>query len=113
MHPRLGGSAGGMQASARDLYRLVVALNSGKLIRPESFEIIRSLVPAPPNVPARADRTKKLTYGIQGGAPGVSAQLVIDPTGPYIRIVLCNSGPPMASAMGATIREWTSHLPKH
>jgi hypothetical protein len=51
-------------------------------------------------------------YGIEGGAPGVSAHLAIDPTGRYTRVVLCNGGPPLAMSMGATIREWLKQMPK-
>ncbi|MBA3963591.1 MAG: hypothetical protein H0X40_17065 [Chthoniobacterales bacterium] len=70
------------------------------------------MIPRPPNAPPPADATKLMAYGIEGGAPGVSAQLVIDPTGRYTRVVLCNGGPPMAMSMGMTIREWLSHMPK-
>lgn len=112
MHPRKGTSAGGMQASARDLFRVVQAINSGKLLKPESVTVLRGLVPRPPNAPLPSDATKLMAYGIEGGAPGVSAQLAIDPTGHYTRIVLCNSGPPMAMSMAATIREWINKMPK-
>lgn len=112
MHPRRGSPAGGLQATASDLYRLVEAVNSGKLIKPESINVIRSLVPAPPNSPPPGNSEKLTAYGIQGGAPGVNSQLAIEPTGRYTRVVLCNSGPPMASVMGATIRAWINGMPK-
>ena len=111
MHPRKGTSAGGMQASTRDLFRLVEAINSAKLIKPESIPVLRSFLPRPPTAPAPADATKLMAYGIEGGAPGVSAQLVIDPTGRYTRVILCNASPPMAMSMGATIREWINKMP--
>lgn len=106
IHPRRGSPAGGLQATASELYRLVEAVDSGKLIKPASINIIRRLMPAPPNAPPLADSAKLTSFGIQGGAPGVNSQLAIDPTGRYTRVVLCNAGPPMASTMGATIRAW-------
>lgn len=112
MHPRRGSPGGGLQASAGDLFRLVEAINAGKLIKPESVSVLRSMVPRPPDEPHPADATKLMGYGIEGGAPGVGAQLVIDPLGRYTRIILCNSGPPTAMSMGATIREWIKQMPK-
>jgi CubicO group peptidase (beta-lactamase class C family) len=112
MHPRQGSSAGGLQASARDLFRLIEAINAGKLIKPDAIATLRSMIPRPPDAPPPADLSKLAAYGIEGGAPGVNGQLVIDPSGHYTRVVLCNSGPPMASSMGMTIREWLNHIPK-
>lgn len=112
MHPRRGSPAGGLQASAGDLFRLVEAIDTAKLIKQESVRLLRDMIPHPPDAPPPADATKLMAYGIEGGAPGVSSQLVIDPTGRYVRIVLCNSGPPMAMSMGATIREWIKAMPK-
>ncbi|MBV9009125.1 MAG: serine hydrolase [Verrucomicrobia bacterium] len=112
MHPRWGSSAGGLQASAGDLFRLVEAINAGKLIEPESIAILRSMIPRPPDAAPPANPTKLAAYGIQGGAPGVNGLLSIDSSGRYIRVVLCNAGPPMASSMGVTIGEWMNHMPK-
>lgn len=112
MHPRRGSPAGGLQASPADLFRLVQAVNAGKLIKPESVSVLRELVPRPPDAPVPGDSSKLTGYGIAGGGPGVSATLAIDPTGRYTRIVLCNGGPPMAMSMAATIREWIDRLPK-
>ena len=110
MHPRQGSSAGGLQASASDLFRLVEAINAGRLIKPESLSLLRGMIPRPPDAPPPTDPTKLAAYGIEGGAPGVNGQLVVDASGRYTRVVLCNSGPPMASSMGVTIREWINHL---
>jgi D-alanyl-D-alanine carboxypeptidase len=112
MHAARGSSAGGLQASAGDLLRLVQAINAGRLISKESVKVLRGLIPTPPNAAPAADESKLVAYGIGGGAPGVSALLSIDPTGHYTRVVLCNGSPPMAMAMGAAIREWLQHLPK-
>lgn len=112
MHAAHGSSAGGLQASAGDLFRLVQAINAGKLISKDSVKILRGLIPTPPNAAPPADDSKLVAYGIGGGAPGVSALLSIDPAGHYTRVILCNNSPPMAMAMGANIRAWLQELPK-
>lgn len=111
-HTGRGSPAGGLQASSDDLVRLVEAINAGKLISRGSVKALREFIPRPPDAPPPADEAKLMAYGIEGGAPGVSAQLVIDPAGRYLRVILCNGGPPMASSMGATIREWIKQMPK-
>ena len=112
LHPPRGSSAGGLQASAGDLFRLVQTINAAKLINKESIKVLRGLIPVPPNAPPPADESKLIAYGISGGAPGVSSQVGIDPAGHYTRVILCNGSPPMAMAMGATIRGWMQSLPK-
>lgn len=112
MHAARGSSAGGLQASAGDLFRLVQAMDAGKLLSPESVEALRGLIPRPPDAPPPSDDRKLVGYGIVGGAPGVSTQLSIDPTGKYTRVILCNGSPPMAMAMAAAIREWIEQMPK-
>jgi CubicO group peptidase (beta-lactamase class C family) len=112
MHAVRGTSAGGLQASAGDLLRLVQALDGGKLLRPESVNVLNSLVPRPPGAPAPQNENKLIGYAIQGGAPGVNAQLAIDATGRYTRVILCNAEPPMAGSMGTTIRDWVAQLRK-
>jgi D-alanyl-D-alanine carboxypeptidase len=111
-HPVHGSPAGGLQASTGDLLRLVKAIDAGKIIGKESVKVLRDLIPHPPNAPPPADDDKLEAYGIAGGAPGVSAQLAIDPTGYYTRVVLCNGSPPMAISMAATIAEWIKQMPK-
>ncbi len=105
-----GSPAGGMQATASDLLKLVQSINADKLMSQESVKILRGLIPHPPNTPPPADETKLTGYGIGGGAPGVSAQLVVDPTGRYTWVVLCNGSPPMAMSMGTTIRQWVKGM---
>ena len=111
MHPVRGSSAGGLQATVGDLWRLVQAINAGKLLKGESVQVLRDLIPHPPGASPPADATKLEAYGIAGGAPGVSAQLAVDPSGRFTRIVLCNSTPPMAMAMAATIGQWIKQMP--
>ena len=111
-HPVRGSPAGGLHASAGDLLRLRQAIDAGKLVGQESVKVLRDLVPRPPNSPQPVDPGKFAAYGIAGGAPGVSAQLNIDPTGRYTRIVLCNGSPPMASSMASTIGDWVKQLPR-
>ena len=112
MHPPRGSSAGGLQVSSGDLFRLVQAVNAGKLLKKESVKVLRELVPTPPDAPPPADAAKLFAYGIGGGAPGISAQVAIDPQGHFTRVILCNSSPPMDMTMGATIRGWIQKLPK-
>ena len=111
MHPVRGTPAGGLQASSGDLLGLVRGINAGKLLNPESVRILNGLVPRPPDAPAPVDENKLIGYGLQGGAPGVNAQLVIDPMGRYTRVILCNGSPPMATSMGTTIRKWMRSWP--
>jgi len=112
MHPPRGTSAGGLQCSARDLFRLVQAVNAEKLIGKESIKVLRELVPAPPGAPPPADDSKLFAYGMAGGAPGLSAHVTIDSKGYFTRVVLCNGSPPMDMVMGSTIRGWVQKLPK-
>jgi len=111
MHPGRGSPAGGLQASAHDLARLVQAINDGRLLPPGSVNVLRGLLPHPPDPLPPADETKLASYGIEGGAPGVSAQLVVDPTGHHTRVVLGNADPPMAKDMAFTLREWMRQIP--
>lgn len=111
-HAQRGSPAGGLQASAGDLFRLVQTINDGKLISKESVKLLREMVPHPPNALPPSDETKLIAYGIAGGAPGVSALLGVDPSGRYTRVVLSNAGPPMAMSMGAAIGEWIKQMPK-
>lgn len=106
LHMVRGSPAGGLHASAGDLFRMVQAVDAGKLITKDSVKILRGLIPQRPDAPSPVDGTKLEAYGIAGGAPGVSAQLAIDAMGRYTRIVLCNGSPPMAMSMAATIGEW-------
>jgi hypothetical protein len=91
---------------------MVQAIDAGKLLKKESVKVLRDLIPRPPNAPAPADESRLTAYGIAGGAQGVSAQLAVDPTGRYTRVVLCNGSPPMAMSMAATIGEWMKQMPK-
>ena len=110
MHPGRGSPAGGLHVSAGDLLKFTQVVNSGKLLKPESVTVLNGMVPRPPGAPQGAPG-KLIAYGIEGGAPGVSAQLVLDPTGHYTRIVLSN-GEQMAMQMAFTIREWFRAMPK-
>jgi len=111
-HAVRGSPAGGLQASVGDLLRLVQAIDAGKLLSKESIQILRDFIPHPPDAPPPSDPGRLTAYGIVGGAPGVSAQLSVDPSGRYVRIVLCNASPPMAMSMAATIGEWLKQLPR-
>ena len=111
MHPGRGTPAGGLHASASDLAHLVMAINDGRLLKPQSVSLLNGFLPRPPGGPP-IPAGRLMAYGIEGGAPGVNAHLVVDPSGHYTRVVLCNGEPPMAASMGFTIREWIRNLPK-
>jgi CubicO group peptidase (beta-lactamase class C family) len=112
MHPGRGSSAGGMQASAADLARLVESVNDGRLLKPDSVKTLRQFMPPPPPAGQTnqeikiADASKLSGQAVAGGAPGVSAELLIDASGQHTLVVLCNADPPMAMSMALTIREW-------
>jgi D-alanyl-D-alanine carboxypeptidase len=110
MYPVRGSPAGGLQASARDVLQLVEAIDAAKLISKQSVVNLRDLVPRRPDAPPPVDATRFAAYGIAGGAPGVSAQLNVDASARYTRIVLCNGSPPMASSMAAAIGEWLKQM---
>ncbi|MEY2482841.1 MAG: hypothetical protein QOK24_1369 [Verrucomicrobiota bacterium] len=108
-HDVRGSPAGGLYASTGDLLRLVQAIDAGKLIKPESVKVLHELLPRPPNAPRLAHEPKFMAFG---GSPGVNAELLVDSSGRYTRIILCNASPPMAMSVGAAIREWTIQMPK-
>ena len=84
--PARGSSAGGGYATADDLLKFTLALQSNKLLSPASTQaIVRG------------------GLGIAGGAPGINAVLEFEPAG-YTVIVLSNYDPPTAEQAGQKIR---------
>jgi len=85
--PERGSSAGGGYATAPDLLKFAAALEGGKLLD------------------AR-DTTAVLQggIGVAGGAPGINADVEIDPASGYVLVVLSNYDPPSAERVAATIR---------
>ncbi len=87
MSPVRGSSAGGCYATAHDLVAFAEALQSGKLLPADD-----------------ADGVLRGGIGVAGGAPGVNADLDIDPQSGYILVVLSNYDPPSAVELAKTIR---------
>ena len=87
--PERGSSAGGGYATAPDLLKFAAALEGGKLLD------------------AR-DTTAVLQggIGVAGGAPGINADVEIDPASGYVLVVLSNYDPPSAERVAATIRSY-------
>jgi D-alanyl-D-alanine carboxypeptidase len=87
--PARGSSAGGGYTTAGDLLRFSAALESGKLLD--------------------AAGTRSVLgegIGVAGGAPGINADLEIDPASGYTLVVLSNYDPPSAERVARQIREW-------
>ena len=85
--PERGSSAGGGYANAPDLLKFATALEGAKLLD-------------------AADTATVLGggIGVAGGAPGINADVEIDPSSGYVLIVLSNYDPPSAERVAATIR---------
>jgi len=87
--PARGSSAGGGYSTAQDLVRFAAALESGKLLPAEkSAAFLHGGI------------------GVAGGAPGINADLEIDPQSGYVLVVLSNYDPPSAVAVAKVIRGW-------
>jgi len=87
--PARGSSAGGGYASATDLLKFAAALEEGKLL--DAAGTAQVLGPG---------------IGIAGGAPGINADLEIDPQSGYVLVVLSNYDPPSAENVARQIRGW-------
>jgi D-alanyl-D-alanine carboxypeptidase len=83
--PARGSSAGGGYATAMDLFRFAVALRAGKLLGPLGREWF-----AGPQAYA-------------GGAPGINAELDMDPVPGWTVVVMGNYDPPAASSLAQKI----------
>jgi CubicO group peptidase (beta-lactamase class C family) len=106
--PWSGTSAGGGYSTVRDLFLFAEALQSGKLLGPESLR------QATQGSPKRMDYGMGFYvladggYGHGGGAPGINGELHILPTRGYVLVALANRDPRTASNMVDSI---TSILP--
>jgi hypothetical protein len=83
--PACGSSAGGGYSTVDDLLKLVIALKANQLSAPKVSEEINGS-----------------GIAIAGGAPGISAQVEIQPQTGYVIIVLSNYDPPTA---GTVVRQ--------
>jgi len=85
--PERGSSAGGGYANAPDLLNFAAALEQGKLLNAsDTSAVLRGGI------------------GVAGGAPGINADVEIDPASGYVLVVLSNYDPPSAERVAATIR---------
>ena len=91
--PARGSSAGGGYSTAEDLLKFTIALRTNKLLSE-----------------AQTKRTLQGGLGIAGGAPGINAELEIDPGSGYTVIVLSNYDPPSAANISQQIRKWIANI---
>lgn len=109
MGPARGSPAGGAISTVGDLFRFVEALRRGRLVRPATLALMwqAQLVPPVQRDPAerasygygfnRTDAGGRRWVGHGGGAPGVNAQLELDPETGEVAIALSNFDPPGAT----------------
>jgi CubicO group peptidase (beta-lactamase class C family) len=83
--PARGSSAGGGYSTAMDLFRFAQALRTGKLLGPLNKEWFGG------------------PQGYAGGAPGINADLEIDPVPGWTVVVLGNYDPPAAVSLAQKI----------
>jgi CubicO group peptidase (beta-lactamase class C family) len=85
--PERGSSAGGGYSTAPDLLKFAAALQDGKLLNTrDTAAVLQGGI------------------GVAGGAPGINADMEIDPASGYTLVVLSNYDPPSAERVAATIR---------
>jgi CubicO group peptidase (beta-lactamase class C family) len=95
MHVIRGGPAGGGYSNAEDLIRFAEALTSGKLVAPETFELMTTPKPelnSPQYGYGFAVDTQQNVVGHGGGFPGISSNLDIFKDTGYTAVVLSNYG---------------------
>ncbi len=103
MTPIQGCPAGGLMATAGDLWRFDRALRSGRLLGPGWTDwVFTDIVPAADAV-AGEQKQAEYGWGIAGGAPGVNA--LLDSDGGLAVVVLANLDPPIAMALGQELRK--------
>ena len=102
--PAKGSPAGGGYSTAEDLLKFAAALESGKLRIPDSGP--PQGAPGAPNVEVKGGQPAGFRgLGIAGGAPGINAILMVNPTTGYTVIVMSNYDPPSAESLGRQIRD--------
>ncbi len=115
--PWRGTSAGGGYSTTGDLFRFSQALSSGKLVKPELFEMMTSAQTDKGQMPPgrsygfgmMVDNTPQgKRFGHGGGAPGMNGELRIYPESHTVVAVLANLDPPAASRMADFLDERTA-----
>jgi len=114
LHPNTGSlparssSAGGGDATARDLLAFEQALSGGKLLSPEWTAWIYSDKTDPR--PRAASSSEPRRLGIAGGTPGANAILESGVAGTGTIVVLANLDPPAAERLARMFRGWMGTL---
>ncbi len=104
--PAKGSPAGGGHATAEDMLKFSLALQTGKLRLPDfrgtaGAEKVISPAGKPQHFPG---------LGVAGGAPGINAILEVSGDTGYTLIVLSNYDPPSATEVGKKIRGWLGQV---
>lgn len=104
--PARGTSAGGGYATAEDLLKYSIALQTGKL------RILNFREPAgAAKQPSPGGKgTSFGGLGIAGGAPGINAVLEVKSAGGYTLVVMSNYDPPSAEQVAKQIRGWLAKI---
>lgn len=95
MHVMRGGPAGGGYSTAPDLLRFAQALTSGKLVRPQTYELMTTPKPevnSPRYGYGFGVDPESGIVGHSGGFPGISSNLDIFKGTGYVAVVMSNYG---------------------
>jgi len=104
--PARGSSAGGGYATAEDLLKFSIALQTGKLRLPNFRESIAADKQSSPD-------TKRKSFpglGIAGGADGINAVLEVNSESGCTLVVMSNYDPPSAEKVAQQIRRWLAKV---
>jgi CubicO group peptidase (beta-lactamase class C family) len=104
--PARGSSAGGGYATAEDLLKFSIALQTGKLQLPNFRESTATGKQGSPG-------TKPKSFsglGIAGGANGINAVLEVNSASGYTLVVMSNYDPPSAERVARQIRGWLAKV---
>ena len=102
--PARGSAAGGGYSTAEDMLRFSLALQSGKLLKPETVRaVFGEMRPEHPSGDLLAGR---ISGGWAGGAPGVNAFFEVDARAGTTIVALANLSPPSAGRVARRISSW-------
>jgi CubicO group peptidase (beta-lactamase class C family) len=125
--PARGSSAGGGYSTARDLMRFLSALRHEKLLGSKYTRwMLGEDEPAGEhnvgggpagrnahaNGAAAAGPAPRRGGGMAfaGGAPGIAAEIEMDPESGLVTVILCNQDPPVLRAMSRRVHDWVRRL---